>query len=464
MKKVEYNYKISVIVPIYNVGKYLEETIKSVVNQSIGFYNIQLILVNDGSTDNSEEICLKYKEKYPNSILYIKKENGGVSVARNTALKAATGKYILFLDGDDIISKKACKLAYKFFEKNYNKIDMISLTLVNMSTGKKAGKYRNVFTKKKDIYNIDNDFLVIQSGINAMIKNGLNIYFDTNLKFGEDEKFMTEILLNKRNIGYCSDAIYYYRDIRLNSSNLVYKEDFTVLSSYYDNYNYMFEKYNYDNYVKKILVNNLIWRLNNNILFNNSIDENNEIHLKISKLLKNVEDEFIIKCMNSFKYYGAMIFKLKYYKNDIPKSLSSYSLLSSIHISNFKKNKEFLLEGCFDTTYKNYEKNVKLYCEIIKKGNVVENFIKLKKIKDGHKLSYNIYSDMKFSLNIKDDFKLIKFYTLIDNKKSYLKVMKDNTLKYYKVDGLRVKYLINDEFINDNIFIFVLKRIYNKIR
>lgn len=210
MKKVEYNYKISVIVPIYNVGKYLEETIKSVVNQSIGFYNIQLILVNDGSTDNSEEICLKYKEKYPNSILYIKKENGGVSVARNTALKAATGKYILFLDGDDIISKKACKVAYKFFEKNYNKIDMISLTLVNMSTGKKAGKYRNVFTKKKDIYNIDNDFLVIQSGINAMIKNGLNIYFDTNLKFGEDEKFMTEILLNKRNIGYCSDAIYYF--------------------------------------------------------------------------------------------------------------------------------------------------------------------------------------------------------------------------------------------------------------
>ena len=84
--------------------------------------------------------------------------------------------------------------------------------------------------------------------------------------------------------------------------------------------------------------------------------------------------------------------------------------------------------------------------------------------KTQNKLSYNIYSDMKFSLNIKDDFKLIKFYTLIDNKKSYLKVMKDNTLKYYKVDGLRVKYLINDEFINDNIFIFVLKRIYNKIR
>ena len=59
MKKKE--YKISVIIPVYNVEKYLEETIESVVNQTIGFDNIQMILVNDGSPDNSEEICLKYK-------------------------------------------------------------------------------------------------------------------------------------------------------------------------------------------------------------------------------------------------------------------------------------------------------------------------------------------------------------------------------------------------------------------
>ena len=60
-------FKISVIIPIYNVGNYLEETIMSVVKQSIGFKNIQLILVNDGSTDNSEDVCLKFKNMYPNS-------------------------------------------------------------------------------------------------------------------------------------------------------------------------------------------------------------------------------------------------------------------------------------------------------------------------------------------------------------------------------------------------------------
>ena len=61
-------FKISVIIPIYNVGNYLEETIMSVVKQSIGFKNIQLILVNDGSTDNSEDVCLKFKNMYPNMI------------------------------------------------------------------------------------------------------------------------------------------------------------------------------------------------------------------------------------------------------------------------------------------------------------------------------------------------------------------------------------------------------------
>ena len=59
--KEDYKYKISVIVPVYNVEKYLEETIESVIAQTLGFKNIQLILVNDGSPDNSEEICLKYK-------------------------------------------------------------------------------------------------------------------------------------------------------------------------------------------------------------------------------------------------------------------------------------------------------------------------------------------------------------------------------------------------------------------
>ena len=112
------DYKISVIIPVYNVEKYLDETLKSIVKQTIGFNNIQVILVNDGSKDNSEKICLEYKEKYPNNITYVKKENGGVSSARNEGIKHVKGKYTHFLDSDDYISEGAYKKAYDILENN----------------------------------------------------------------------------------------------------------------------------------------------------------------------------------------------------------------------------------------------------------------------------------------------------------------------------------------------------------
>ena len=96
------DFLFSVIMPIYNVEEFLDESITSVINQTVGFKdNIQIILVNDGSPDNSEEICLKYRALYPDNIIYIKQKNAGVSAARNTGVKYATGKYINFFDSDD---------------------------------------------------------------------------------------------------------------------------------------------------------------------------------------------------------------------------------------------------------------------------------------------------------------------------------------------------------------------------
>ena len=114
-----YRYKFSVVIPVYNVEDYVEETILSVINQTIGFKkNIQIILVNDGSTDNSEEICLKYSNKFPDNIKYIKQNNSGVSAARNNGLEHAEGRYINFLDSDDVWEKNVFKVALKMFEQN----------------------------------------------------------------------------------------------------------------------------------------------------------------------------------------------------------------------------------------------------------------------------------------------------------------------------------------------------------
>ena len=103
--------KVSVIVPFYNVEEYIEKCIKSLVEQSLE--DIKIIVVNDGSKDRSKEIAKKYKSKYPNKIVYLKKENGGLSDARNYALPYATGEYIAFLDSDDYVEEEMYKEMYE---------------------------------------------------------------------------------------------------------------------------------------------------------------------------------------------------------------------------------------------------------------------------------------------------------------------------------------------------------------
>ncbi len=102
--------KVSIIVPFYNVEEYIERSIKSLVEQSLE--DIEIILVNDGSKDGSEEIAKEYKRKYPDKIVYLEKENGGLSDARNYALPYATGEYIAFLDSDDYVEEEMYEEMY----------------------------------------------------------------------------------------------------------------------------------------------------------------------------------------------------------------------------------------------------------------------------------------------------------------------------------------------------------------
>ncbi|MBO7045267.1 MAG: glycosyltransferase [Prevotella sp.] len=109
--------KVSVILPIYNVAPYLEEAFESILNQSLR--EIEVIAVNDGSTDNSEEIIKKYKKK-DSRIIFFSQENQGQSVARNLALQHTTGEYIYMMDSDDVLSNPDVLLTcYNYAEKNH---------------------------------------------------------------------------------------------------------------------------------------------------------------------------------------------------------------------------------------------------------------------------------------------------------------------------------------------------------
>ena len=102
--------KISIIIPVYNVEKYLKRCIKSVLNQD--YKNLEIYLVDDGSTDNSGNLCDYYAE-IDNRIKVIHKINGGLSSARNAALEKVSGKYLTFIDSDDYVAKNYISILYK---------------------------------------------------------------------------------------------------------------------------------------------------------------------------------------------------------------------------------------------------------------------------------------------------------------------------------------------------------------
>ena len=102
--------KITVIVPVYNVENYLEKCLDSLINQT--YKNLEIIVINDGSTDNSGEICQEYAQK-DNRIVYIEKENGGLSEARNVGLDKMTGSYVTFIDSDDWVELDYVEILYK---------------------------------------------------------------------------------------------------------------------------------------------------------------------------------------------------------------------------------------------------------------------------------------------------------------------------------------------------------------
>ena len=106
---------ISIVIPVYNVEKYLDECILSVINQT--YKNLEILLINDGSSDSSYDICCKYSEQ-DNRIHVINKENGGLASARNVGIDKATGEYIYFLDSDDYIKETTIEKVVNYMKNN----------------------------------------------------------------------------------------------------------------------------------------------------------------------------------------------------------------------------------------------------------------------------------------------------------------------------------------------------------
>ena len=165
--------KISVIVPVYNVEKYLSKCLDSLANQTLK--DIEIIIVNDGSPDNSQKIIDEYVKKYNNMKSYIK-ENGGLSDARNFGIKKATGEYISFLDSDDYVTHDMYERMYE--KAISNNFDIVVCDLNYVTDDKITKIYSRI---EKDTDNIKKEMLdIYPSACNKIFKKEL---FDSGIEF-----------------------------------------------------------------------------------------------------------------------------------------------------------------------------------------------------------------------------------------------------------------------------------------
>ena len=196
--------KVSIIVPVYNVSNYLGKCLESLVNQSLK--DIEIIVINDGSTDNSLEIAREYEKKYSNILSVYSQKNGGLSDARNHGLKYAKGKYIAFVDSDDYVKKDMFLKLYNYGVKNDLDV-VVSDTIVKED----ASEYilNSNLNYSDDV--LKNYVIAYPMACIRLIKASVlkNFKFKKGI-FYEDLEAMPSLVLKTSKIGFINYAGYYY--------------------------------------------------------------------------------------------------------------------------------------------------------------------------------------------------------------------------------------------------------------
>ena len=201
---------VSVIVPVYNVEKYLDECLSSLVNQTLS--DIEIIVVNDGTKDNSQSIIDHYVKQYPNKVVSLIKENGGLGDARNYGIPYAKGEYIGFVDSDDVIH-------LEMYEKMFNKakLENSDLVLCDLEYFYETSSEKMVKEGLVQIENIDINKTVFLSPLFAWNKlYRRTLFIESELKYPiglwyEDIPVTVPFFTLARKISYVHETLIYYR-------------------------------------------------------------------------------------------------------------------------------------------------------------------------------------------------------------------------------------------------------------
>lgn len=238
---------ISIIIPVYNSERYIRKCIKSIINQT--YKNIEIVLINDGSTDNSHKICNELCKKYSN-ITLINQKHIGVSAARNEGIKIASGEYISFIDSDDWVSKShyemlihdikkhktdfACsRFRFVYKEYHFNKIKCKNSIVI-------PANEVYVYTCYADVVNDEGfgESSIYGKLFKSSIVNSPNkLFYDESLCLGEDFVWLSKYVERSKNASMNFTVSYFYRKNKKQATSSASKEDWLRLCE--DKINYL---------------------------------------------------------------------------------------------------------------------------------------------------------------------------------------------------------------------------------
>ena len=310
---------ISIIVPIYNAEKYIEKCIDSLVDQTKK--ELEFILVNDGSTDETEKIIKSYKDK---RIKYFKNKNQGIGKTRNFGIEKAKGKYILFLDSDDYLDLNTCKTLYEKAEKENSDLvicDFYKVYEDNKTEEIKLPSFKSTTLKKSPNLLLDINLAPWNKLYKTELIKNNNLTFVENLKY-EDAPFVSAALDKANKISKIDKCLNYYV-IHGNSETTVRDKRVFDILKIVD----MIRAYFKD----KKYIKDALDKLTVRILTNYNIQQRNQKDKKVGLEFINESFEYLKREVPDFK-------DNKYYENrsTIKKIIEKNKLLTKIYCLIYK--------------------------------------------------------------------------------------------------------------------------------
>ena len=363
-REMSFPFEFSVIMAVYNVEPFLKEAVDSLIAQDFGFEKIQLIMVDDGSTDGSGAICDAYAAQYPGNVMVIHKENGGVSSARNAGLQYATGRYYNFMDSDDKLETNVMSEVYGFFEEHANETDVAAIPLFFFDGQRGQHPLNRKFAKGNRVIDLYREYSMVQLSmastfVKADSMKGRN--FDCRLSFAEDAKLLIHILMDKGAIGAVSTAKYCYRKrttgerSAIQQSQQVYNWYLPYIQFFQESIiQYCEESLGYvPKFVQYTLAYDLQWRFKQKSIPSGILTEQEEVTYKekLKGILQYLDDSIILEQKNIWIEHKCYMLSIKYgcaptltprgndvlvhFKNTIINRFSDqYGKIEFVHIQN----------------------------------------------------------------------------------------------------------------------------------